>query len=105
MSLLLCFLSTVTTSSTLCFSFSNSGLIGIDDLPQADSLLSNADMSLNQFLIPNKEDNTLTGKKFRDLFHCQMICYVVSEISCACFWAPEGDLVKVNIMVASSEWL
>jgi hypothetical protein len=43
-------------------SFSNSGLIGIDDLPQADSLQFNAVVSLNQ-LTPNKEDNTLTRKK------------------------------------------
>ena len=57
-----CKLSTVTTSSNLCFSFSNSGLIGIDDLPQADSLQFNAVVSLNQ-LTPNKEDNTLTRKK------------------------------------------
>jgi hypothetical protein len=65
MSLLLCFLSTVTASSTLCFSFSNSGLIGIDELPQADFLLFNAAISLNQFLTPNKEDDTLTRKKLR----------------------------------------
>jgi len=41
MSLLLCFLSTVTASSTLCFSFSNSGSID-DDLSDINLMVFHA---------------------------------------------------------------
>jgi hypothetical protein len=68
MSLLLCFLSTVTASSTLCFSFSNSGSIEIEDLFETN-LISPSLFALYQYfrkMLFREDILIVIGFSFRD---------------------------------------
>jgi hypothetical protein len=47
--------------------------------------------------------DNLTIEEFRNSLYCYMVRDIIGKIANSCFRAPQSDLVKVNLMIPSSQ--